>query len=136
LARILTQYDIGFALYGGDSTNVRYAAPAKVFDYLRAGNAVICTDQPAPSAVVEGAGVGHVVSTMDSNALAIGIRVLTETPDGLREFRQRALDAFKHDLCYDKHAHGLFEWVETAGDGASTSIRSAGKTGDPVGING
>jgi len=136
LALVLTRYDIGFALYGDDSTNVRYAAPAKVFEYLRAGNAVICTDQPAPSAVVEGAGVGHVVSTMDCNALAAGIRALTATPRELREFRQRALDAFKHDLCYDKAAHGLLEWIEAAGERASRSVRSASKNSESVGVNG
>ena len=68
-------------------------SPNKLFEYMSAGLAVICSDLPVLRAIVLQTGCGLLVPPGDREALAGALRQLAADPDMLSTMRTRALAA-------------------------------------------
>ena len=88
-----------------DTPAFRDAVPSKLYEYLAAGLAVICTDLPRPAAIVQGSGAGYVVpaaapaagprcakATATATATAQVLTALTADPAQLAARRAAAAD--------------------------------------------
>jgi glycosyltransferase involved in cell wall biosynthesis len=108
----LLDYDIGIVLYDDRHENTRLASPAKIFEYMRAGLAVLTTSQPTPAAIVQLACCGFVVTPPDLAELALELDALVHHPERLRRLRGNALDAFQKRYAYEEAAKPLVEFLE------------------------
>ena len=53
IVKELPMYDIGLVLYDGKDPNTAMAAPAKLFEYMKAGLGIISTNQPGPRNIIK-----------------------------------------------------------------------------------
>lgn len=73
IAALLSNYDVGVALYRNTNLNNYYCAPNKVYDYLMNGMPVIANRYPGLVSVIEGNRVGACVETVDATSLGRAI---------------------------------------------------------------
>lgn len=81
LLAITASADVGLVLLEDTCLNHRLALPNKLFEYLAAGVPVLVSDLPELRRVVETYGVGYIVGTSNSGALAAAMRRLVEDAD-------------------------------------------------------
>ncbi len=83
--------DIGVLFYKGDCRNNLFCAPNKLYEYMQAGLAVLGSNVPGLSSVIETGRVGLIVDSDNPAAIAAGLNTLL--PEESRaEYRRRALE--------------------------------------------
>jgi glycosyltransferase involved in cell wall biosynthesis len=113
LPSVLVEYDVGVVLYGAsadDSVNVQLASPAKLFEYMKAGLAVLATSQPLPRQVIGASGAGWVLG--DVAALESTLSGMVADRDEVRRRGRLGLVAFREQFCYEIVARALLERVD------------------------
>jgi glycosyltransferase involved in cell wall biosynthesis len=112
LKEVLLGYDVGICLYNAGRTNTRLAAPAKLLEYMRSGLAVLTSDQPTPSQMINSALAGIIVDTCDADRLRAAMEYLSDLGrPGVKQFGTAGLDAFRLSLNYEAQATKLMQWV-------------------------
>lgn len=84
--------DAGLSLDDSSSTNSRFSLPNKLFDYMEAGLAIIATDLPEVSAVINSAGCGIVIAGNSAAEIASAMQRLSDNVDLLRELRNNSVE--------------------------------------------
>jgi glycosyltransferase involved in cell wall biosynthesis len=113
LSAVLVEYDVGVVLYGGsqgDSMNVQLASPAKLFEYMKAGLAVLATSQPTPRQVIGSSGAGWVLD--DVNALQSTLSGMVADREEVRRRGRLGLAAFREQFCYEIVARTFLERID------------------------
>lgn len=87
--------DIGLSLDKDTNLNYRFSLPNKLFDYLHAGLAVVCTNLPEVSKVVKQNSVGIIIKDNSPESIATAVNELLANPDQLKIYRDNALNAAK-----------------------------------------
>ena len=89
-----TQYaSIGLALDKPKSLNYRFALPNKLFDYIQANTAVICSNLIEIQKIVEKYEIGISIETISPEAIAETINGLLENKDKLLSFQENCKKA-------------------------------------------
>ncbi|MBZ5618124.1 MAG: glycosyltransferase [Acidobacteriia bacterium] len=113
LPHTLAAYDAGVCLYDAAHPNTAWASPAKLFEYMRSGLAVLTTDQPTPKQVVERSDAGVVIPAADLRLIEQALDELTSQPQRLLGMRRNALKFFRSDYCYQRQSAPLLEWMHS-----------------------
>jgi glycosyltransferase involved in cell wall biosynthesis len=101
-------HDVGLALEIPYVPNKNLTASNKLFDYLRAGLAIVATDTAGQTEVLEQApGAAWMVPSGDVGALAAALQEAVDDPDGLRRRKRSALDAARAALAWEAFADRL-----------------------------
>jgi glycosyltransferase involved in cell wall biosynthesis len=87
--------DVGLSLDKSNNINYRFSLPNKIFDYMHAGTAIVCTDLPEVSAVVHKHETGIVLPELTVEALKSVLISLMEDPQRLNELKANCLEAAK-----------------------------------------
>ncbi len=112
LKEVLLGYDVGVCLYNDRRMNTRLAAPAKLLEYMRSGLAVLTSNQPTPSQMINSALAGIVVESCDAERLRHAMEYLSELGrPRVKQFGTAGLDAFRLSLNYEAQAMRLLQWV-------------------------
>ena len=69
---------------------MHWCTPNKVYEYLMAGLATVCTDLPELRRVVEGHRVGVLMDPLDPRSTAAAIRSVADDPQALAAMQARA----------------------------------------------
>ncbi len=102
LLACIHEADAGLVYYRpSHSLNHRYAAPTKLYEYIAAGLPVIASNNPGIVELVVNRGLGVCVSDESAEALAAAIGELMFDQSRLTETRDRCLDQFRKELCYE-----------------------------------
>lgn len=83
--------DAGLSLDDSSSTNSRFSLPNKIFDYMEAGLAIIATDLPEVSAVINTTGCGIVISGNSAAEIAAAMRQLRDSSSLLKKFKDNSV---------------------------------------------
>jgi glycosyltransferase involved in cell wall biosynthesis len=113
LPSVLVEYDVGVVLYGAsadNSVNVQLASPAKLFEYMKAGLAVLATSQPMPRHVIGASGAGWVLG--DVAALEPTLFGMVADADEVRRRGRLGLVAFREQFCFEIVARALLERID------------------------
>lgn len=109
------RHDVGLALELPYCRNKQYTASNKLFDYLRAGLAVIATDTLGQREAMDASGdVGWCVPAGDAAALAAAMQACIDEPHALRAHRAAALASAREVWDFRHHAPRLVETVARA----------------------
>jgi len=84
---------IGLALDKPKSLNYRYALPNKLFDYIQANTAVICSNLIEIEKIVEKYDIGISIETISPEAIAETINGLLENKEKLLAFQENCKKA-------------------------------------------
>lgn len=98
--------DIGLTLDRDTNLNYRFSLPNKVFDYIRAGIAVLATNLPEVSAVVNGRGVGMTIDLVTPLAIAKAIDQMRGNPELLARWKENSILAAQ-TLTWENEARPL-----------------------------
>ena len=90
LVAALAPYDVGVVSYLPLSRNYLFSSPNKLFEYMSAGLAVICSDLPVLREVVSDADCGLLYEAGNVEALAKAMRRLAADRDLLARFKANA----------------------------------------------
>ena len=112
LPRKLAEYDVGVSLYDGKQINTQLASPAKMFESMRAGLALLSTDQPTPKRVIEETQSGYIVPVDQTEQLTNVLLNMVNDPGKVMQMRHNALNAFRSKYAYERQAAALLEWLE------------------------
>jgi glycosyltransferase involved in cell wall biosynthesis len=93
LVRALDGYDVGVVSYLPLSKNFLFCSPNKLFEYMMAGLAVVCSDLPVLREVVSDADCGLLYEAGDVGSLAAALRRLAQDRSLLARYRANALRA-------------------------------------------
>jgi len=85
--------DIGIIPYRPVCLNNRYSTPNKIFEFLAAGLAIVASELPELTRIIEGEKVGRVFSPGDAKKIAEAINELAANPEEVTQMRKRALEA-------------------------------------------
>ncbi len=85
--------DIGVSLDSGSCPNYLYSLPNKIFDYMNAGLAVIATDLPEVSGVINSSGCGIIINNNDPQEIADAIKRLKNDRDLLLSLKKNSVKA-------------------------------------------
>jgi glycosyltransferase involved in cell wall biosynthesis len=107
LGTALLEYDVGICAYDDCSPNTALASPAKLFEYMRSGLAVVATAQPTPSRVVTTSCCGFVVPPTTLDGLPAIMRRLDRNHSELITLRANALRAFREKFAFSAQAGPL-----------------------------
>jgi glycosyltransferase involved in cell wall biosynthesis len=83
--------DAGLSLDAGSSTNSRFSLPNKIFDYMEAGLAIIATELPEVSEVINTAGCGIVIAGNSALEIASAMRQLRDNRSLLKQLRDNSV---------------------------------------------
>jgi glycosyltransferase involved in cell wall biosynthesis len=113
LAEELLAYDVGICLYTTDRINTLFAAPAKLIEYLRAGLAVIATNQPGPKSVLDQAQAGITIDSSDVAVIRASMLYLTDSGrHAVRQLARSGLKAFERTHNYEAQSRDLLHWID------------------------
>jgi glycosyltransferase involved in cell wall biosynthesis len=101
LRYLTAKAQIGFSLDKDSNVNYRYSLPNKLFDYLQASCAVICSDLVEVNRVVSEFKVGLMLEEVTPEIIATKVNDLLENDKLLKELQLNALLASK-ELTWDK----------------------------------
>lgn len=113
LMQLLTHYDVGVSFYDGKDTNTLYASPAKLFEYMRAGLALLSTCQPTPARIIGESASGLLVDITKPGQLLNILGNLLQQPELLRQMRHNAINSFHQRYAYEQQAKALVDYIET-----------------------
>ncbi len=93
--------DIGLSLDKSTNINYQYSLPNKLFDYIKAGIALVISDLIEPRRIIEQYKVGIVISKHTPESIAESINTLLGNPELLQEYKKNSLAAAK-ELYWEK----------------------------------
>ncbi len=93
LMRITQLADIGLAIDKPVSLNYELALPNKLFDYIQAETAIICSPLKEIKAIVEKYQIGLVIEETTPKQIADAIQYLIDNPEKLGEFKTNCIAA-------------------------------------------
>lgn len=82
--------DIGLTLDRDTNLNYRFSLPNKVFDYIRAGIAVLATNLHEVSAIVRSHGVGHIIDEVSPKSIVEAIEFMRSNHDQLARWKENS----------------------------------------------
>jgi len=105
---LLRRVDVAVAPYPGSAT---YFSPLKLYEYLAAGLAVVATDVPPVTGVIEHGRTGLVVRPDDPAALAAGLSELAADPRRRRVLGRRGRALVEHRHTWDAVVRTILDLV-------------------------
>ena len=97
--------DIGLTIFQPDYTrSIRFCLPNKLFEYLMAGLPVLSSPLDAIAEVLKTYNVGQIVSSLAPADVAAAINIILADRAALARMRLNALEAAKHELCWEKES--------------------------------
>ncbi len=100
--------DIGLIVYPPDSSlNVQFCLPNKLFEYLMVGLPVLASRLDAVSEVIKTYDVGQIVYSLTPEDISAAINAMFADPVNLARMRRNALEASRHELCWEKEKSQL-----------------------------
>jgi glycosyltransferase involved in cell wall biosynthesis len=112
LKTALLEYDVGLVFYDDRLENTRLASPAKIFEYMRSGLALLSTAQPLAASVIRQADCGFLVAPPDLAGIDEAVATLSASPERLRTLRCNSLNAFRDRYAYDEAVKPLVSFLE------------------------
>ncbi len=98
LPEITVSADAGLILFENTCLNHYYSLPNKLYEYMMAGLPVIASDFPEMARIINKHNCGILVDSSNAEAIADGIRILTRSPDEMRQMgirgRKASLDKY------------------------------------------
>lgn len=88
IIKYASNYDIGLALFPPNSYQNRFALPNKIFEYIMAGNAVICSDFPEMANIINKTNAGILYDNV--NIESISKILLSIDQDTISRYRENA----------------------------------------------
>lgn len=82
--------DVGVIPFIDNCDAMHWCTPNKIYEYLMAGLATVCTDLPELRRIVEGYQVGALMNPLDPQSVAAAIRRVADDPAALVAMQQRA----------------------------------------------
>ena len=114
LARHMS-HDVGLALEVPFCGSRNLTATNKIFDYLRAGLAVIATDTAGQCEVMSKCpDSGWLVSAGDIDSLVMALQSAVDDPASLLKRKQAALEAAEHQWSWETYEQVLLNMIESA----------------------
>jgi len=95
-----SQADIGLTLDKSTNINYLYSLPNKVFDYLQAGTAVLCSDLPEVGKIVKENNCGRVLSNHSPKNIANELNAMLSDKKDLEHWKKNAKLA-SQNLCWE-----------------------------------
>ncbi|PLW93636.1 MAG: glycosyltransferase [Marinilabiliales bacterium] len=95
--------DIGLTLDKSTNINYLYSLPNKVFDYLQAGTAVLCSDLPEVSKIVKENDCGKVISNLSTENIAYTLNEMLSDEKILEHWKKNA-NLAAQNLCWEKES--------------------------------
>lgn len=100
--------DIGIVVNPPDhSLNVRFCLPNKVFEYLMAGLPVLSSQLVAVADIIETYCCGHILPSLAPEEIAKAINMMLADSASLARMRQKALEATRQELNWEKESKKL-----------------------------
>ena len=130
VAALLAPCGIGLSLLQ-DSGQAPLAVPTKLYEYVHAGLAMVCSDLPATRDFVAAHGVGQVVPPHDASRYAASISSLQRQP-GITARTATAARAAVDELCWDAVCSARIRQLYDDLDGAPPEPASVGVTSDDM----
>jgi len=90
--------------------NIQMLLPNKLFEYLMAGLPVLTSQLDAVVEVVKAYDVGQVVNTLAPADVGAAINTILADRAALAHMRQNALEAAKHEFCWEKESSRLIHF--------------------------
>jgi len=100
--------DIGLTLDKNTNINYRYSLPNKIFDYIQAGIAVMCSDLVEVANIVNTYKVGTVTQNTEPSVLASTINMMISDEARLNEWKKNA-SKVSEILCWENESKELNE---------------------------
>ncbi|MBF6589365.1 MAG: glycosyltransferase family 4 protein [Ktedonobacterales bacterium] len=91
------------------SPNVEMCLPNKLFEYLMAGLPVLASPLVAVEELLRAYDVGAVVPTLETAVVGQAISSMLANTEGLARLRRNALEASRHDLCWEVEQRHLLD---------------------------
>jgi glycosyltransferase involved in cell wall biosynthesis len=100
--------DIGLTVLPPDySLSIGMCLPNKLFEYLMAGLPVLSSQLPAVAEVINTYDVGCILSSLEPKDIGAAINAMLANHNALARMHYNALNAAKHDLCWEKESRHL-----------------------------
>lgn len=93
------------------SSNQRYCAPTKLYEFMALGLAVAGSNNDSLREVIEAEGIGYCAEGESPAALGRAIERTVAGTDELRERRERSQNAFRERHCYEQICNGVVEEI-------------------------
>ena len=100
--------DIGLTLDKNTNINYRFSLPNKIFDYIQAGLAVMCTDLVEVAKIVNTYEVGAVTQSSEPSVLAATVKMMISDEVRLNEWKKNA-SKVSVILCWENESKELNE---------------------------
>lgn len=100
--------DIGLTLDKNTNINYRYSLPNKVFDYIQAGIAVMCSNLVEVAKIVNTYKVGAVTQSTEPSVLAATVKMMISDEARLNDWRKNA-SKVSEILCWENESRELNE---------------------------
>ncbi|HBG69908.1 MAG TPA: glycosyltransferase [Bacteroidales bacterium] len=100
--------DIGLTLDKDTNINYRFSLPNKIFDYIQAGIAVMCTNLVEVAKIVNTYAVGTVTASSDPDALAATVNKMISDEAQLNEWKNNS-SKVSAILCWENESRELNE---------------------------
>ncbi len=100
--------DIGLTLDKNTNINYRFSLPNKIFDYIQAGLAVMCTDLVEVAKIVNTYEVGAVTQSSEPSVLAATVKMMISDEVRLNEWKKNA-SKVSEILCWENESKELNE---------------------------
>lgn len=104
--------DIGLTLDKSTNINYLYSLPNKVFDYLQAGTAVLCSDLPEVGKIVKENDCGKVLSNLSPENIALEIENMLSDKKQLEHWKKNAKLAAKN-LCWEEESKKIEDEIRS-----------------------
>jgi len=112
LPTILQDADVGFVHYVGDCLNTRFSAPGKLYEYLRAGLAVLTDSESCETAALAAADcVAFFPRPATSQSVGAAVELLVRRRHELDAMKDRARRLFAERLCLERQILPLLQWL-------------------------
>lgn len=106
LMRYTEAADIGLSLDKGSSINYRLSLPNKLFDYIQAGTAVLCSDLPEVAGIVKSYDIGCVMEGHDPLTIAHAIQAMLSDTEKMEIWKEN-LNIASRELCWENEKEVL-----------------------------
>jgi len=106
---LLQEYEVGLISYQPHHINQYYCSPAKLFEYIAAGLALVTPDYPGLREIIRPPRLGLCVDPTDPLALADAIGVLASERDETLLMGERARSDFEEKFNFERQAAPLLE---------------------------
>lgn len=102
--------DIGLIIFQPRSPSISMCLPNKLFEYAMAGLPVLSSPLEAVAEVLSGYDIGHVVESLDPEAIARAISAMVADGPGLARMRRNALAACAGELRWESEKRKLIDF--------------------------